>query len=408
MLEELYVNSRQFINKNNLQYKRYFIENNKFTHRLSIIQGARGVGKTTTIAQYASTHNLDEVLYISLDDVFFDNRYKIIDIADEFEKNGGKLLCLDEIHKYANWSQELKNIYDKYNTLKVIVSGSSAMHIHLGSHDLSRRAVIYTMEGMSFREFLNMHHGYNFLAYSLNDILENHTEIAEKIIKSLHDIKILPLFNEYLKYGYYPYSYHMYNKDDFFKTLNQSINTSIESDLLSIYPNLTGTSIKNIKKLLSTIMYSVPFKPNISELQKILDIKDSRTLKEYLLYLDDAGIIKLLMANSLSYKNLDKPEKIYLANTNIMNIINADIGNIRETFFFNQLSNYYNICGKNYGIYGSKQGDFICEEKYVFEIGGKNKDFNQIKNIENSYLALDGIETGYKKKIPLWIFGFLY
>ncbi len=408
MLEELFINSRHFINRNNLQYKRYFIERNNFTHRLTIIQGARGVGKTTTIAQYASTYNLDEVLYISLDDVFLNNKYKIIDIADEFIKYGGKLLCLDEIHKYTNWSQELKNIYDRYDSLKLIVSGSSAMHIHLGSYDLSRRAVIYTMEGMSFREFLNMHYGYSFSPYLLSDILDNHTAIAEFIINSLKDNKILPLFKNYLQYGYYPYSYNMDNKDDFIKTLNQSINTTIESDLLSIHPNLSGTSINKIKRLLSTIMYSVPFKPNISELQKILDIKDSRTLKEYLSYLDDAGIIKLLMANNLSYKNLDKPEKIYIANTNIMNIVNADIGNIRETFFFNQLGNYYKIDGKNYGIYGSRQGDFICEEKYVFEIGGKNKDFNQIKNIENSFLALDDIEYGYNKKIPLWIFGFLY
>lgn len=408
MLEELFINSRHFINRNNLQYKRYFIERNNFTHRLTIIQGARGVGKTTTIAQYASTYNLDEVLYISLDDVFLNNKYKIIDIADEFIKYGGKLLCLDEIHKYTNWSQELKNIYDRYDSLKLIVSGSSAMHIHLGSYDLSRRAVIYTMEGMSFREFLNMHYGYSFSPYLLSDILDNHTAIAEFIINSLKDNKILPLFKNYLQYGYYPYSYNMDNKDDFIKTLNQSINTTIESDLLSIHPNLSGTSINKIKRLLSAVMYSVPFKPNISELQKILDIKDSRTLKEYLSYLDDAGIIKLLMANNLSYKNLDKPEKIYIANTNIMNIVNADIGNIRETFFFNQLGNYYKIDGKNYGIYGSRQGDFICEEKYVFEIGGKNKSFNQIKDVENSYLALDDIEYGYNKKIPLWIFGFLY
>lgn len=408
MLDELYVNSRQFITKNNLPYKRYFIENNKLTNRLSIIQGARGVGKTVTIAQYASSYDLKDVLYISLDDVFLDNRYKIIDIADEFEKNGGKLLCLDEIHKYANWSQELKNIYDKYDKLKIIVSGSSAMHIHLGSHDLSRRAVIYTMEGMSFREFLNMHHGYNFLSFSLSDILENHIEITENILKILKDNKILPLFKNYLKYGYYPYSYNMDNKEDFFKTINQSLNTSIESDLLSIYPNLSGASINKIKRLLSTIMYSVPFKPNISELQKILDIKDSRTLKEYLSYLDSAGIIKLLMANSLHYKNIEKLDKIYIANTNIMNIVNADIGNIRETFFFNQLSNYYNIFNNNYGVYGTKKGDFICEEKYIFEIGGRNKSFNQIKDIENSYLALDDIEYGYNKKIPLWIFGFLY
>ncbi len=264
------------------------------------------------------------------------------------------------------------------------------------------------MEGMSFREFLNLHYQYAFNNYRLDDIVENHEEIAELIINSLHNIKIIPLFKKYLDYGYYPYSISMNNKDDFYKTLQQSINAAIESDLISVYPNLSGVSINKIKKLLLSIMSSVPFKPNFSELQKILDIKDTRTLKEYLVYLDDAGIIKMLMANSMVYKNIGKPEKIYMADTNIMNLASKDIGNMRETFFFNQLSCYYSIISNNKGIYSNKSGDFICEEKYIFEVGGKNKDFNQIRNTDNSFLALDDIEIGYKKKIPLWIFGFLY
>lgn len=408
MLENFFIESKRFIKKNNLPYKRYFIETHDLSHRLSIIQGARGVGKTTTIAQYLSNHELDKVLYISLDNILINGNYKIIEIADEFEKNGGQILCLDEIHKYTNWSQELKNIYDKYNNLKIIVSGSSAMHIHKGSYDLSRRAVVYNMEGMSFREFLNLHYQYTFSKYNLADIIENHEEIAELIINHLNDNKIIPLFKKYLDYGYYPYSIIMDNKDDFYKTLQQSLNTTIESDLLSIYPNLSGVSITKIKKLLSSIMSSVPFKPNYSDLQKILDIKDIRTLKEYLVYLDDAGIIRMLMANSMACKNIDKPEKIYMADTNLMNLADKDIGSIRETFFFNQLSCYYSIISSNKGIFSNKSGDFICEEKYIFEVGGKNKDFNQIKDTDNSFLALDDIEIGYKKKIPLWIFGFLY
>ena len=178
MLENFFIESKRFIKKNNLPYKRYFIETHDLSHRLSIIQGARGVGKTTTIAQYLSNHELDKVLYISLDNILINGNYKIIEIADEFEKNGGQILCLDEIHKYTNWSQELKNIYDKYNNLKIIVSGSSAMHIHKGSYDLSRRAVVYNMEGMSFREFLNLHYQYTFSKYNLADIIENHEEIA--------------------------------------------------------------------------------------------------------------------------------------------------------------------------------------------------------------------------------------
>lgn len=408
MLENFFIESKRFIKKNNLPYKRYFIETHDLSHRLSIIQGARGVGKTTTIAQYLSNHKLDKVLYISLDNILISDNQKIVEIAEEFEKNGGQILCLDEIHKYPNWSQELKNIYDKYDNLKMVVSGSSAMHIHKGSYDLSRRAVVYKMEGMSFREFLNLHYQYTFSKYNLADIIENHEEIAELIINKLRNTKIIPLFKKYLDYGYYPYSITMDNKDDFYKTLQQSLNTTIESDLLSIYPNLSGVSITKIKKLFSSIISSVPFKPNYSDLQKILDIKDIRTLKEYLLYLDDAGIIKMLMADSMAYKNIDKPEKIYMADTNIMNLANKDIGSMRETFFFNQLSCYYSIISNNQGIFSNKSGDFICEEKYIFEIGGKNKDFNQIKDIDNSFLALDDIEIGYKKKIPLWLFGFLY
>ena len=408
MLENFFIESKRFIKKNNMPYKRYFIETHNLSHRLSVIQGARGIGKTTTIAQYLSNYELDKVLYISLDNILISGNQKIVEIAEEFEKNGGQILSLDEIHKYPNWSQELKNIYDKYYNLKMVVSGSSAMHIHKGSYDLSRRAVVYKMEGMSFREFLNLHFQYSFNKYSLENIIENHEEIAELIINKLHNTKIIPLFKKYLDYGYYPYSITMDNKDDFYKTLQQSLNTTIESDLLSIYPNLSGVSINKIKKLLSSIISCVPFKPNLSQLQKILDIKDIRTLKEYLLYLDDAGIIKMLMANSMAYKNIDKPEKIYMADTNIMNLANKDIGSMRETFFFNQLSCYYSIISNNKGIFSNKSGDFICEEKYIFEIGGKNKDFNQIKDIDNSFLALDDIEIGYKKKIPLWLFGFLY
>lgn len=399
--------NKRFIKQNNMPYKRYFIETHELGHRLSIIQGARGIGKTT-IAQYLSNYELDKVLYISLDNILMSGNQKIIEVADEFEKNGGQILCLDEIHKYPNWSQELKNIYDKYNNIKIIVSGSSAMHIHKGNYDLSRRAVVYKMEGMSFREFLNIHYQYSFNNYSLDDILEHHEEMAEFIVDNLHDDKIIPLFKKYLDYGYYPYSITIGNKEDFYRTLQQSLNTTIENVLLSIYPNLSGVSINKNKKLLSCIISSVPFKPNFSELKTILDIKDIRTLKEYLVYLDDAGIIRMLMANSMAYKNIDKPEKIYMADTNIMNLANKDIGSMRETFFFNQLSCYYSIISNNKGIYSNKSGDFICEEKYIFEIGGQNKNFNQIKDTDNSFLALDDIEIGYKKKIPLWIFGFLY
>ena len=413
MLEELFIKSRDFININNLKYKRYFIKTKNLEHRLSIVIGPRGIGKTTTVAQYIKKHYTHaEALYVNLDDIENTSKYTMTQIAEEFVLNGGKLLCFDEIHKYQNWSAELKNIYDRFDKLKIIATGSSALEINKGSHDLSRRAIVYNMVGMSFREFLELHHGYNFDAFSLADILLKHIDIATAIKERVeqHNQKIIPLFKDYLKHGYYPYFLSMPNEVLFFQTLQQNINVSIESDLLNIYPKLNGNSIKKIKMLLSVIIKSVPFEPKISTLKKAADIKDDRTLKDYLSKLDDAGLIKLLMQNSLSMKALDKPEKIFLANPNLMYTKEPNIGNLRETFFVNQLDNYYkNKQSLNDdGIFASKQGDFYCEEKYTFEVGGKSKSFKQIKDIDNSYVVADNIEVGNGNKIPLYLFGFLY
>jgi predicted AAA+ superfamily ATPase len=413
MLEELFIKSREFIELNNLEYKRYFIQVNHLEHRLSIIIGARGIGKTTTVAQFITSNYKDhEALYVNLDDIQIVSKYTMTQIAEEFVLNGGKILCFDEIHKYENWSGELKNIYDRFAELKIIATGSSALQINKGSHDLSRRGIVYNMVGMSFREFLELHFRYKFDNYKLEDILENHIAIASNIKKAIehNDQKIIPLFKNYLKFGYYPYYLSLPNELMFFQTLQQNINVSIESDLLHVYPKLNGNSIKKIKMLLAVIIKSVPFTPNMSEIKKATDITDDRTLKEYLSKLDDAGLIKLLMKNSLSMKTFDKPEKIYLANTNLMYTKDPDIGNVRETFFVNQLDNYYkNKQSLNDdGIFASNKGDFYCEEKYTFEIGSKNKSFEQIKDIPNSFVASDDIEIGYGNKIPLWLFGFLY
>ena len=222
--------------------------------------------------------------------------------------------------------------------------------------------------------------------------------------------RILPLFKEYLRIGYYPYFLGMQNESMFFQTLRQNINVSLEGDLLSIYPTLNGNSIKKLKKLLAIIMQSVPFTPNMNELKKIIEVKDNRTLKEYFSKLDDAGLIQLLMKSSLSMKALDKPEKIYVANPNLLYVGEPEVGTVRETFFLNQLHNYYGIKDtfQDSGIYSADKGDFYLEEKYTFEVGGENKSFKQIKDISNSYIASDEIEVGYGNKIPLWLFGFLY
>jgi predicted AAA+ superfamily ATPase len=413
MLEKLFIKSRDFININNQEYKRYFIQTKKLEHRLSIIIGSRGIGKTTTVAQYVNdNYTNNEALYVNLDDIENTSKYTMIQIAEEFVLNGGKLLCFDEIHKYDNWSAELKNIYDRFDKLKIIATGSSALQINKGSHDLSRRAIVYNMVGMSFREFLELNHGYSFEAMNLKDILSNHIDIATSIKKVIEakEQKIIPLFKEYLKHGYYPYFLSMPNEVLFFQTLQQNINVSIESDLLNIYPKMSGNSVKKIKMLLSVIIKSVPFEPKISTLKKAADIKDDRTLKDYLSKLDDAGLIKLLMQNSLSIKSFDKPEKIFLANPNLMYTKEPNIGNLRETFFVNQLDNYYKNKQSlnNEGIFASKHGDFYCEEKFTFEVGGKSKGFNQIKDVINSYVASDDLEVGIGNKVALWLFGFLY
>lgn len=413
MLEELFIKSRDFININNQEYRRYFIKTKKLEHRLSIIIGSRGIGKTTTVAQYINeNYEGNEALYINLDDIQISSNYNMTQIAEEFVLNGGKLLCFDEIHKYENWSAELKNIYDRFDKLKIIATGSSALQINKGSHDLSRRAIVYNMVGMSFREYLELHHGYSFKSISLEELLSNHIDIATNIKVDIEakEQKIIPLFKDYLKHGYYPYFLAMPNEVLFFQTLQQNINVSIESDLLNIYPKMSGNSIKKIKILLAVIIKSVPFEPKMSELKKAADIKDDRTLKDYLSKLDDAGLVKLLMQNSLSMKALDKPEKIFLANPNLMYTKEPNIGNLRETFFVNQLDNYYkNKQSLNdEGIFASKHGDFYCEEKYTFEIGGKNKGFNQIKDVSNSYVASDDLEVGIGNKVALWMFGFLY
>ncbi|QIR75857.1 AAA family ATPase [Sulfurospirillum diekertiae] len=413
MLEELFIKSREFIALNNQVYKRYFLTTQPLEHRLSIIVGARGIGKTTTIAQYMSLYYKEhEALYVNLDDIQNTAQFSMTEIAEEFVLNGGKLLCFDEIHKYNSWSAELKNIYDRFGELKIIATGSSALQINQGSHDLSRRAIVYTMVGMSFREFLELHYGFEFSPYRLQDVLEKHVELATEIKKQIEqkEHKIIPLFKNYLKYGYYPYYLSMPNTTLFLQTLQQNINVSIESDLLYVYPKLNGTSIKKIKTLLSIIIKSVPFEPNMSDMKKAADITDDRTLKEYLSKLDDAGLIKLLMRNALAMKSIDKPEKIYLANPNLMYTKEPDIGNLRETFFVNQVDNYYKIKRSlsDDGIFAGKSGDFYCEEKYTFEVGGKKKGFSQIKDTPDSYVVSDDLEIGIGYKIPLWLFGFLY
>ena len=403
MLSKLKIASKKFLYRNNLKYQRYFIKEDKIKHRLTIITGQRGVGKTTTIAQYMALHSELNSLYVSMDS-FLVGELSMYEIAENFEMQGGELLCFDEIHKYSNWSQELKSIYDEFPKLQIIASGSSALEIDKGSHDLSRRAHQLRMYGMSFREYLELTLGIELMKLSLDDILDSHEKIAFDLMMKFEglDKKILPLFKEYLKIGYYPYSLTIEDEDIFFDLLRQNINVSLSSDLLFVYPGLDGNSIKKLKLLLSIIMQSVPFVPVIEKLKTTLDIGDGRTLKDYFVKLEEAGILKLLMSSSSKgLSKLEKPQKIYLDNSNLLYITEANIGTVRETFFLNIVSSKHDVTYP-------KKGDFLVDDKYLFEIGGKNKGFKQIKDIENSFVVADDIEVGFGSKIPLYLFGFLY
>lgn len=398
MLNQLFLKSNDLIRLNNHKFKRYFIDSKDLSHRLIVILGQRGIGKTTTLAQLASKNK--DSLYLSLDDIEISN--DITSIIREFVLNGGKHLYLDEIHKSKDISAVLKFAYDNFKELNIVATGSSALEVLKNSHDLSRRAIVYKMSGMSFREYLGLRYGINLEAVELTDLLANHQEIAVDIINALKqkDLAIIKLFREYLKVGYYPYYNDMPNDTAFYQTLKQSIEATIDSDLLSIYPNLNGNTARKLKILTHAISANVPYQPNYSSLKSLVDIRDDRTLKEYLAMLDSAGLIRLLMKNELAIKNMDKADKIYLENTNLMYLNNPDMGNVRETFFANQLGNITEI-------YSGKNGDFIVGE-FVFEIGGAKKSFEQIKDMPNSYIAADDIEVGVGNKIPLWLFGFLY
>ena len=403
MLSKLQLESKKFLKRNDLPYKRYFIKQNKIKHRLTIITGQRGVGKTVTIAQYMQQHSDLKSLYVSMDS-FIVGGMSMYEIAEQFEMLGGKLLCFDEIHKYSNWSQELKTIYDSFPNLVLLASGSSALEINKGSHDLSRRAHILKMEGMSFKEFLELNLNIKLPVFTLEEMMQNHEDVAYDIVTILEksDKKILPLFKRYCKVGYYPYVLSVSDDDVFFDMLKENINVSISSDLLFVYPDLDGNSIKKLKLLLNIIMESVPFVPVIEKLKTSLNIGDGRTLKEYFIKLEDAGIINLLMrASSKGLSKLEKPEKIYLNNTNLLSISKSHVGTIRETFFLNTLSFKHEVTYP-------KKGDFLVDNKYLFEVGGRNKGFEQIKDIPHSFVVFDDVEVGYGNKIPLWLFGFLY
>ena len=390
--------SNNAINNVPTEFERYLVNEIDWEQRMIAISGARGSGKTILLLQQMKkiTAEGKKALYVSLDDVYFTEN-KLIYFAEEFSQNGGEYLFLDEVHKYSNWSQELKNIYDSIFDLKIVFTSSSALEIHRGSHDLSRRALVYNLAGLSFREFISFKHKIDFPIINLNDILENDANTTSSIVSK---IKVIPTFKDYIKEGYYPFFNEL--KSNYLKQLSSTINLVIESDLPAIH-KIDFNSIIKLKRLVAIISRIAPYTPNIEKLAS--QIETTRpTLLKYLYYLDKAQIIRILGRDSMGINYLNKPDKVYLSNPNLAYTFgedSVDIGNLRETFFLNQLS-------VKHSVSYPKRGDFLVDNKYLFEVGGKSKTQKQIAGIKDSYIVSDDIEYGSSNKLPLWIFGFLY
>jgi len=398
-MEELFDFFYRQLRKTDLSFQRYLTDEIHWNSRLSAITGARGTGKTTMILQHIKKtfgNTPKEALYISLDNIWFSGN-RLFDLVNNFEKMGGKFLFIDEVHKYENWSQEIKNIYDNFTELKVVFTGSSMLEIYKGNADLSRRAVHYVLRGMSFREFLKYDQNLDFEKYTLDDILQNHIQIAGAINER---IRPLSLFNAYLKQGYYPY--YKEDKRFYLSKLANTVNLILETDLPAIEP-IEMYSIRKLKKLLWIISQSVPFKPKITDLAAELGVSRN-SLLNYLTILERGELVNLLQSSTKGLNSLAKPEKIYLNNTNQIYAFDANkpnIGNLRETFFFNQLK----AMGE---VTAASRADFMLNGKYTFEVGGKSKGYEQIAGLDNAFIVLDNVEYGYGNKIPLWLFGMLY
>ncbi len=398
-MRELFEKQAKLLRNTQTGFVRSLLRDINWKARLIGIKGARGVGKTTLLLQYIKlylNHKPEKVLYISLDHIWFSDK-KLYDIASDFVRLGGEHLFIDEVHYYENWAQEIKNIYDDFSELQIVFTGSSLLKIIDGRIDLSRRAVIYPMQGLSLREYINLETGMNFQKYSLEEILENHIEISQSV---LAEIKPFPYFRSYLEHGYLPF--YREEPDLYSFRLNNIINFILEIEL-PLLRNIEISYVRKIKQLLMIIAETVPFSPQISAISRKMGI-NRITLLRYLHYLAESGLLIQLYKDGYGVSKLQKPDKIFLENTNYMYVLSdkpVNTGNIRETFFVNQV-------GYRHQVLLDKQADFKINDKWVFEVGGKNKTGKQISGLKYAFLVLDDMETGFQNKIPLWLFGFLY
>ena len=389
-MDKLFEQFLKLLKETDTGFFRYIYAELNWKSRMIGLTGPRGVGKTTLVLQHIKKNlNTAETLYVTAEDFYFaDNR--LIDLADAFVKRGGKYLFVDEIHKYKDWAKELKLIYDYHPELNVVFTGSSVLDIKKVSSDLSRRAVMYNMQGLSFREYLQLFHQISVQAYSLEEIMEHKVELPG--VK--HP---LPFFENYLKKGYYPFAL----EEDFALRLQQIVNQTFETDI-PLYAGMNVSTGRKLKQLLAIIAKSVPFKPNMTSIATALS-SSRNNITDYCLFIEESGMIAQLRDAAEGIRGLGKVDKIYLDNTNLIYSLandNSNTGNIRETFFLNQLR-------VKYDVIISSVADFMIGD-YTFEVGGKNKGLKQIQNIDKAFIVKDNIELGYLNTIPLWQFGLTY
>lgn len=396
-MERIYEISARLVEELEAPLRRYLYDSIVWSDRLIMIKGSRGVGKTTMMKQRCK-ENGEQGVYASLDQLFF-NDHTIVDLADYHYKHGGTHLYLDEVHLYPrqNWEQELKNIYDSYPGLHIVFTGSSLLQLNSKVADLSRRVAVYELRGLSFREYLNFTGNYGLKSINFSDILLNHRTITPKITSR---IRVIGEFEKYLKTGYYPFFMDS-SEITYTQRVERLVLSVIDIDIPAVTSIEYETQLK-LKKLLVVLAEQVPFVPNITNLSRDVAVTRNQLMKFFTL-LSDGAILRTLMDSTTQPKRASKPEKILFNNPSIMQalgIINK-AGTVRECFVASMLS----FVGK---LFAAKEGDFLLDNTYLFEVGGKGKGFSQIADKPNSYVIADNMESGFGNKIPMWLLGFLY
>ena len=389
-MEQLQITFSKLLKETSTSFHRYMYDRINWDARMIGLMGPRGIGKTTLVLQHCKEQlPRKESLYVQAEDFYFAS-HRLVELADTFVKMGGKYLIIDEIHKYKDWSRELKLIYDYHSELHVVFTGSSVLDIAKGAYDLSRRALMYEMQGLSYREYLELFHDIHFPICTLQQLLQQEVEIPDGFLP-------LQYFSDYLQRGYYPFS-----NDDIRQYIQQVVNATIDTDIPQ-YADLSIATARKLKRLLAIIAQSAPFKPNMSQIGGQLEISRNN-VADLCAYLEKAGLIGQLRTSTGGIQGLGKVDKVYLDNPNLIYALgspNTEIGTVRETFFFNQTHFLFPVTV-------SPISDFLIDGKYTFEVGGKKKKQRQLQDITDGYVVKDDIDTGYGNIIPLWMFGMLY